>query len=78
MRPKSRAILKLLPAERRRTFLKCWTAKEAVLKAVGLGLSGSLVAFQVPMEDHAGQWLQVPIDGHGHTDERLASVAFAS
>jgi len=41
------AIAQLSPAERQRGFLKAWTAKEAYLKAKGLGLSGGLEKVEV-------------------------------
>jgi 4'-phosphopantetheinyl transferase len=55
----ARAIVSSAPFARMNAFLKCWTAKEAVLKAFGAGLGGSLASFQVPIDDHNGQWLQV-------------------
>jgi 4'-phosphopantetheinyl transferase len=36
------------PTDRDAEFLQCWTAKEAVLKAVGTGITGSLSDFCVP------------------------------
>jgi 4'-phosphopantetheinyl transferase len=37
-----------MPADRDATFLRYWTGKEALLKAIGTGITGSLSAFQVP------------------------------
>ncbi|WFU79144.1 4'-phosphopantetheinyl transferase superfamily protein [Bradyrhizobium sp. CIAT3101] len=34
-----------------RSFLRCWTRKEALLKAVGLGLLTKLNEFEVPIDD---------------------------
>lgn len=53
------AILASKTQERSKAFLQCWTAKEAVLKALGVGLGGSLSAFEVPVGDHHGQWVQM-------------------
>ena len=41
------AIAQLSPPEQQRGFLKAWTAKEAYLKAKGLGLSGGLEKVEV-------------------------------
>jgi 4'-phosphopantetheinyl transferase len=45
------AIVSAPPATRDATFLRIWTGKEAVLKAIGTGITGSLAAFCVPRED---------------------------
>jgi 4'-phosphopantetheinyl transferase len=36
---------------RMRSFLRCWTRKEALLKAAGVGLLSKLDEFEVPMDD---------------------------
>jgi 4'-phosphopantetheinyl transferase len=56
-----RAILASPPAERALSFLRCWTAKEAILKALGVGLSGSLSALDVPVTEHEGHWVDVTL-----------------
>jgi 4'-phosphopantetheinyl transferase len=46
--PAERAVLSsLAPADRIDAFLACWTRKEAVLKAVGLGITGGLSRLEV-------------------------------
>lgn len=53
------AIHAVSPAARDAAFLRCWTGKEAVLKAIGLGITGSLAAFQIPM-NHDNAYVEVP------------------
>ncbi|MEK6350167.1 MAG: 4'-phosphopantetheinyl transferase superfamily protein [Burkholderia sp.] len=46
--PDDEAVVHALPAEARRAaFFRVWTAKEALLKALGVGIAGGLGAFSV-------------------------------
>jgi len=46
-------------ADRNAAFFKCWTAKEAVLKAFGSGITEALDHFRVPTCETAGGWVDV-------------------
>jgi 4'-phosphopantetheinyl transferase len=48
----TQAILGTPTQQRHLAFLRCWTAKEAVLKALGKGITGSLADFQVSIDKH--------------------------
>ncbi len=57
--PAERDFLSQVPLGKRlEAFLRLWTAKEAVLKATGLGLSGGLENFSVlsPAADPSAEW----------------------
>lgn len=52
--PRETAALRALPPDQRSlAFLACWTRKEAFIKALGLGLSFPLDAFDVTIEPDA-------------------------
>jgi 4'-phosphopantetheinyl transferase len=50
---------------RHEAFLRCWTAKESVIKSIGTGLTDSLGAFRVPVADTRGTWVELPEFGVG-------------
>jgi 4'-phosphopantetheinyl transferase len=56
--PAEAAELLTAPVGQRATaFLRCWTGKEAVLKAVGVGLGFGLERVRVPLSEHNGAWI---------------------
>jgi 4'-phosphopantetheinyl transferase len=52
------AVLATPAAERTNAFLRCWTGKEAILKAFGTGITGSLADFQVPTHEAPPGWIE--------------------
>jgi 4'-phosphopantetheinyl transferase len=53
------AVLQTPREERNAAFLRCWTAKEAVLKAFGTGIAGCLDAFAVPLDSSFAGWIDL-------------------
>jgi 4'-phosphopantetheinyl transferase len=51
----TQAIMSVTGSERIGAFLTCWTRKEALLKAVGVGLNAHLNLFEVPLNT-TGKW----------------------
>jgi 4'-phosphopantetheinyl transferase len=60
------SIVAATPANRNAAFLQCWTGKEAVLKAIGSGITGLLGAFRVPIVEDVeqGVWVELPTLSH--------------
>jgi 4'-phosphopantetheinyl transferase len=52
------AVLAAPEATRSLAFLRCWTGKESVLKALGTGIVGNLADFQVPIRDDRHGWVK--------------------
>lgn len=62
--PAECAAIQALPlAAARDMFLRCWTRKEAVVKALGEGLSMPLANFRVRVDAHPADWLSDAPDG---------------
>lgn len=58
------AICAAAPELRVAAFMRCWTCKEAVLKAIGTGINDSLAEFAVPVsESEQGTYVEVPTRG---------------
>ncbi len=51
-------LLTISTADRNDAFLQCWTAKEAILKAIGLGIQGDLASFAVPLDNNWQGWIE--------------------
>lgn len=54
----TKALLDMPAAGRSSMFLRCWTGKEAVLKAYGTGITGLLSDFEVPLGEYWEGWIQ--------------------
>jgi 4'-phosphopantetheinyl transferase len=51
------AVLSTAESARNLAFLRCWTGKEAILKALGTGIVGNLAGFQVSIDDGWQGWV---------------------
>jgi 4'-phosphopantetheinyl transferase len=60
------AVLSQPESDRNQVFLRCWTGKEAILKALGTGIVGNLSDFQVPIDDAWQGWVEAS-GGLAHT-----------
>lgn len=54
-----RGVLATAINDRNEAFFRCWTAKEAVLKAYGTGIAGALDVFEVPLEASFAGWVDL-------------------
>jgi 4'-phosphopantetheinyl transferase len=58
------AIMELSPADQCHAFLRCWTGKEAVLKAIGEGIATNWSVAGLTDNDRA-TWIDVPARNSG-------------
>jgi len=65
-RSETSAVLSAPEPARNRAFLRCWTAKEAILKALGTGIVGNLADFDVPIGDAWQGWVECSAGPDGH------------
>ena len=76
--PRETSTIRALPeGAARDAFYRCWTRKEAVVKALGEGLSRPLATFRVLTDVTANDWLIEPpsTEGTGWTCADLPSAA---
>jgi 4'-phosphopantetheinyl transferase len=59
------AILAAPATVREAAFLRCWTGKEAVLKALGRGITGSLTTFLAPTSPFGSVAVELPLELSG-------------
>jgi 4'-phosphopantetheinyl transferase len=52
------AVLASAASGRNLAFLRCWTSKEAIVKALGTGIVGNLAGFQVRIDDDWQGWIE--------------------
>jgi 4'-phosphopantetheinyl transferase len=53
------AVLATRVKDRPAAFFRCWTAKEALLKAIGSGITATLDAFEVPLDEAFEGWVDL-------------------
>jgi len=58
-RAEAAAVATTSASERNDAFLRCWTAKESVLKACGVGITHSLDAIEVPLVESFAGWVDL-------------------
>ena len=70
------ALAACSPAEREGAFFRCWTRKEALVKALGDGLAHSLTTFAVSIEPvQVSPLLRTPLEWNGSTPWQLHDCA---
>jgi 4'-phosphopantetheinyl transferase len=57
-----KAVLTAPSSARNLAFLRCWTGKEAILKALGTGIVGNLAGVLVPIDDGWQGWVESSAD----------------
>ncbi|HXZ09401.1 MAG TPA: 4'-phosphopantetheinyl transferase superfamily protein [Paraburkholderia sp.] len=67
------AIARLPSGQQAQSFFRCWTAKEALLKALGLGITEGLRAISV---DPSGTGVQTPLVQRGAVAADAATLRF--
>jgi 4'-phosphopantetheinyl transferase len=65
-RSETSAVLSAPEPTRNLAFLRCWTGKESILKALGTGIVGNLADFQVPVGDDWQGWVECSAGPDGH------------
>jgi 4'-phosphopantetheinyl transferase len=68
-------IRALPPAEQLAAFMRCWTGKEAVLKALGVGVTRPLDFFVGCSLCEDGTWIEVPVAGRASIRCHLLPLA---
>jgi 4'-phosphopantetheinyl transferase len=72
----ARLLLELAPEQRLPSFYRCWTRKEAYLKAKGTGLTTKLQAFEVTfLPDVPPALLHTEVDGEDPSDWQVFELS---